>query len=180
MNNNIKEALRCRAQELDVALPKLMQHYAMEMEYPTTLPHMPAARLLCYSAESVVAEKWQAMVQLKEMNSRMKDIYDLWFLSRTRSFAYTVLKEAVARTFARRGTDPATYLHLTTPEYMAAQQPEWAAYVRKLKAASYRKKAAVSIPSRDMAEVMAEIIGWLEPVMQDEPLRTWKPGKGWK
>lgn len=30
MNNNIKEALRCRAQELDVALPKLMQHYAME------------------------------------------------------------------------------------------------------------------------------------------------------
>ena len=53
-------------------------------------------------------------------------------------------------------------------------------YVRKLKAASYRKKAAVSIPSRDMAEVMAEIIGWLEPVMQDEPLRTWKPGKGWK
>lgn len=63
---------------------------------------------------------------------------------------------------------------------MAAQQPEWAAYVRKLKAASYRMKAAVSIPSRDMAEVMAEIIGWLEPVMQDEPIRTWKPGKGWK
>lgn len=171
--------VRC-PMKIDIGFSDEIYPHAMEMEYPTTLPHMPAARLLCYSAESIVAEKWQAMVQLKEMNSRMKDIYDLWFLSRTRSFAYTVLKEAVARTFARRGTDPATYLHLTTPEYMAAQQPEWAAYVRKLKAASYRKKAAVSIPSRDMAEVMAEIIGWLEPVMQDEPLRTWKPGKGWK
>lgn len=171
--------MRC-PMKIDIGFSDEIYPKAVEMEYPATLPGMPAARLQCYSTESMVAEKWQAMVQLKEMNSRMKDIYDLWFLSRTCAFAYPTLKEAVARTFERRGTAPATYLHLATPEYLAAQQPEWAAYVRKLKAASYRKKDGVSIPSRDLPEVMEEIMNWLGPVMQDMPHRAWKPGKGWK
>lgn len=85
--------------KIDIGFSDEIYPKAMELDYPATLSELPSARLLCYSAESMVAEKWQAMVQLKEMNSRMKDFYDLWFLSRTRSFNYPTLKEAIARTF---------------------------------------------------------------------------------
>lgn len=166
--------------KIDIGFSDEVYPRAMEMEYPSTLHELPAARLRCYSPESMVAEKWQAMVQLKEMNSRMKDFYDLWFLSRSCAFDYTVLKEAVARTFARRGTDPAEFSHLSTPAYLAAQQPEWAAYVRKLKAANFQKKELVAIPSRDLETVMSEIFCWLAPVMQNAEFKKWSPGKGWK
>lgn len=78
--------------KIDIGFSDEIYPEAMELDYPATLPELPGARLLCYSAESMVAEKWQAMVQLKEMNSRMKDFYDLWFLSRTHSFNYPTLK----------------------------------------------------------------------------------------
>lgn len=166
--------------KVDVGFSDEVYPAAMELDYPTTLKELPSAHLRCYSAESVIAEKWQAMVQLKTMNSRMKDFYDVWFLARTRSFDYAVLKAAVARTFDRRNTDPAEYIALLKPEYSAEQQPEWAAYVRKLKAATFQKKSDVMVPSRDMREVMAEIIAFLEPVMQETNLSRWNPGKEWK
>lgn len=166
--------------KVDIGFSDEVYPAAMELDYPATLKELPSAHLRCYSAESVIAEKWQAMVQLKTMNSRMKDFYDVWFLSRTRSFEYTVLKEAVARTFARRNTNPAEYNVLLTPDYCAEQQSEWGAYVRKLKAATFQKKTEVLVPSRDIREVMAEIIAFPEPVMQEAKVSRWKPQKGWE
>lgn len=171
--------VRC-PMKVDIGFSDEVYPAAMELDYPPTLQELPSARLRCYSAESVVAEKWQAMVQLKTMNSRMKDFYDLWFLSRTHSFDYAVLKEAVARTFARRKTAPAEYVALLKPDYCTEQQPEWAAYVRKLKAATFQKKTDVLVPSRDLREVMTEIIAFLEPVMQEGNHSRWTPGKGWE
>lgn len=40
----------------------------------------PAPRLLCYSRENAIAEKFEAMVKLGSLNSRMKDFYDIWLL----------------------------------------------------------------------------------------------------
>ncbi|MGD8837309.1 MAG: nucleotidyl transferase AbiEii/AbiGii toxin family protein [Desulfobacteraceae bacterium] len=42
----------------------------------------PSPRLLCYSRESLIAEKFEAMLKHRELNSRMKDFYDIWLLSR--------------------------------------------------------------------------------------------------
>lgn len=47
-----------------------------ESELPVMLAP-PAPRLLCYSRESVIAEKFEAMVKLGILNSRMKDFYDI-------------------------------------------------------------------------------------------------------
>ena len=44
--------------------------------YPTLLD-FPAAALYGYSRETVVAEKLQALVQLRILNTRMKDYFDL-------------------------------------------------------------------------------------------------------
>jgi hypothetical protein len=69
----------------------------------------PAPVLPAYSRESVVAEKFQAMVMLGIANSRMQDFYDLWVLARQFEFEGQLLSQAIRATFARRRTAvPAT------------------------------------------------------------------------
>ena len=170
----------CCDMKVDIGFSDEVYPAALMLDYPTTISGIPAAHIQCYSLESVIAEKWQAMVQLKQMNSRMKDFYDLWFLSRRYSFAYDTLKEAISRTFDRRATHVNEYTALKTDNYQKAQQAEWAAYIRKMKAATFQKKNDVEIPSRIFADVIDEILSWLEPVMNDAQYHTWKPGIGWR
>ena len=170
----------CCDMKVDIGFSDEVYPAALMLDYPTTISGIPAAHIQCYSLESVIAEKWQAMVQLKQMNSRMKDFYDLWFLSRRYSFAYDTLKEAISRTFDRRATHVNEYTALKTGNYQKAQQAEWAAYIRKMKAATFQKKNDVEIPSRIFADVIDEILSWLEPVMNDAQYHTWKPGIGWR
>ena len=73
------------------------------IDYPALLD-LPAPRLRAYAPETVIAEKFQAMVALGRANSRMKDFYDIWILSRTFQFAEDRLARAIAATFARRQT----------------------------------------------------------------------------
>ena len=55
---------------------------APELEaFPVLLEDFEAPRPRTYLKEAVVAEKFQAMVDLGMANSRMKDFYDLWYLS---------------------------------------------------------------------------------------------------
>jgi hypothetical protein len=58
-----------------------------------------------YALETVVAEKFQAMVDLGEANSRLKDFYDIYTLSRTQHFQADILERSLRATFARRKTD---------------------------------------------------------------------------
>ena len=55
----------------------------------------PAPRMLCYSRESTIAEKLEAMVQRDMLNSRMKDFHDIWLLSRQFDFDGHELAEAI-------------------------------------------------------------------------------------
>ena len=74
---------------------------------PISLPSlldMPAAQLRGYAPETVIAEKFQAMVSLGLANSRMKDFYDIWLLLREREFETARLVRALVATFARRET----------------------------------------------------------------------------
>ena len=66
---------------------------------------MPAPRLRGYVRETVIAEKFQAMVDLGRANSRMKDYYDLWIISQAFEIERARLAEAISATFARRGTE---------------------------------------------------------------------------
>jgi len=42
-----------------------------------TILDLPAPELIAYSKESVIAEKFEAMIKLGSLNSRMKDFYDI-------------------------------------------------------------------------------------------------------
>ena len=61
-------------------------------------------RLKAYPPEVVIAERFQAMVHLDIANSRMKDVFDIWLLSREQRFQMTRLASALRATFARRKT----------------------------------------------------------------------------
>ena len=72
-------------------------------QYPTILD-LTAPQLWAYSRETVIAEKFEAMVKLGQLNSRMKDFFDIWALSSTGTFAGPALCESIKTTFDRRGT----------------------------------------------------------------------------
>ena len=59
---------------------------------------------LTYSLESTVAEKLDAILQRFELTSRMKDFYDIYYLSRTFDFEGEKLKTALQKTLQNRGT----------------------------------------------------------------------------
>jgi predicted nucleotidyltransferase component of viral defense system len=89
--------------QIDIGFGDAVTPDAKEIEYPTLLD-FPAPRLRAYPPETVVVEKLQAMVFWGMANSRMKDFYDLWIISKRMSFDGAMLVEAMRATFDRRET----------------------------------------------------------------------------
>ena len=75
-----------------------------DIELPVLLDQ-PAPNLRAYPYETVIAEKFQAMVAFGLANSRLKDFYDFWILAQTCDFKDGRLAQAIAATFARRKTE---------------------------------------------------------------------------
>lgn len=71
--------------------------------FPVVLD-FPAPTLSMYPRETVVAEKYEAMVKLGMANSRMKDYFDVWIMTWDFEFDGELLKQAIAATFRRRRT----------------------------------------------------------------------------
>jgi hypothetical protein len=92
--------------------------------YPTILDP-PAPVRLGYSAESAIAEKFEAMVKLGLLNGRLKDYHDVWLLSRRFDVRGEGLSEAVRRTFDFRGT-----ALVAEPEGLTPRYAEQAGYQR--------------------------------------------------
>lgn len=102
-----------------------------DITYPTLLDH-PAPELAAYPPETVIAEKFQAMVQLGIGNSRMKDFYDLWVFSERFPFTSQRLGAAIEATFTRRDTPLPMNLPICFSDEFATdaeKQGEWAAFV---------------------------------------------------
>jgi predicted nucleotidyltransferase component of viral defense system len=92
-------------------------------------------RIRVYPRETVIAEKFEAMVQLGMTNSRMKDYYDLWFLSSHFEFDGPTLAAALRATFERRGTEiPRRSPIALTAEFAADLNHvrQWAAFAKSL------------------------------------------------
>lgn len=89
---------------IDVGFADIVHPNPIIFSFPTILK-MPAPTLFGYTQESVVAEKVDAMLQLGELNNRMKDFYDVWFLSHRIKFKMEILKDALHATLQRRGTE---------------------------------------------------------------------------
>lgn len=87
--------------------------------YPTLLADLPAPRLKGYPPEALIAEKFAAMIEHGDKNSRMKDYFDLDILSRDRPFEGSRLAAAIGATFER-------HRHALPKETPAGLRDEWA------------------------------------------------------
>jgi hypothetical protein len=106
---------------------------------------LPRTRFRAYPKETVVAEKFQAMVALGIANTRMKDFYDVWFLATSFAFKGPSLASAVKATFACRRTG----LPEDTPATLTTQfhddddkQRQWAAFLARRRRISLQEKLA--------------------------------------
>jgi predicted nucleotidyltransferase component of viral defense system len=132
-NNATVDGARVRV-AIDIGFGDAIEPGLSELELPVLLDQ-PAPRLRAYARETVIAEKFEAMVKLGRANSRMKDFYDIWILSRKYEFKGDVLPRAIAATFERRKTaipvelpDGLTRAFADDP----AKVQQWEAFVQML------------------------------------------------
>ncbi len=83
----------------DVIVPK-----AQRRSIQTQLEGYTKPEILTYSLESTIAEKFDAILQRFELTGRMKDFYDIYYLSRTFDFDGLKLQTAIRETLQNRGT----------------------------------------------------------------------------
>jgi len=118
--------------QLDVGFGDIVIPSPELMAYPTILD-LPAPQIRGYSKESTIAEKFEAMVRLGIMNSRMKDFWDIRLLSRRFDFDGKTLAAAITETFAARHTaippDPVAFTQAFI--WDRTKQSQWKAFLRK-------------------------------------------------
>lgn len=119
--------------QIDLGFGDAITPGPQQFEYPSMLG-FPTPIVSTYSRETVVAEKFQAMVTLGMANGRMKDFFDLWLLATSFEFDGDLVARAIQATFDRRRTPiPETIpLALTADFYEdAAKQTQWNAFKLK-------------------------------------------------
>lgn len=165
------------ALQIDVGFGDVVTPAAQEIEYPTLLD-FPAPRLLAYTPESSVAEKFEAMVVLDMANTRMKDFLDIWILAHALEFKSEVLTKAVDTTFQRRRTSLPTEVPValtSTFHSAAAKQAQWTAFLRKTR---------IEGATPPLDEVAGLIEAFLMPIAQalvdgSRFTSRWPPGGPW-
>jgi len=164
--------------QVDIGFGDAITPAPEQIEYPT-LFDVPPPLLKAYPRYTLMAEKVEAMVKLGLANSRMKDFYDIWLLSRFFSFNGNVLRKALENTFYRRRTTlPVATPFAFTPAFYEDPQKtvQWTAFV---------KKSKLDISVGDLSAVIADIAVFLVPVIEslqsNVPFdNAWAPDRGWR
>ena len=163
--------------QVDVGVGDIVFPGPIWIDYPVLLkgekPH-----LLAYTPESSIAEKFHAMVKLDMGNSRMKDFYDIWLLSKHLNFEGTILLKAISSTFKQRATGLSDEIPTALTDRFAsddAHQKQWKAFLRK-------NELENGTPSFE--EIQKRLTDFLMPpsteLAQGKPFsKKWSAGK-WK
>ena len=163
--------------QLDIGFGDVVIPAPASLEYPTILD-LPVPKLRGYSRESSIAEKFEAMVKLGVVNSRMKDFFDIWLLSQQFDFEGKRLAAAIEKTFSTRGTDIQSEPNALTNSF--AEDPtkvaQWRGFVRKIR--------LTDVP-QDFGEVIEAISIFLRPIAErlaaEKPFEaTWRAPGPWR
>lgn len=156
--------------QFDVGFGDAVTPKAETVAFPTVLD-FPAPELRAYPKETVVAEKFEAMVKLGITNSRMKDFWDLRFMISEFEFDGEILQAAIRATFERRQTAFPIDLPLAlTDEFVedAQKQMQWKAFLRKNKLEDFTE-------FRETIQLLAHFfLPIIESLRKDETFKaTW-------
>ena len=160
--------------KIDIGFGDSIYPAPQSQEFPVLLDQ-EAPHLLCYSRENAIAEKFEAMVKLGNLNSRMKDFFDIWLLSRYFSFDKAILTKTLKRTFAQRETKIDTSV-VFSPEFSSLKQVQWAAF---------RKRQKLTYAPAQFSEVVNSLSLFLLPcvssvVTEVREEMVWRPLGPWE
>ena len=128
-----------------------------------------------YSLESTIAEKFDALLQRMELTSRMKDIYDIYYLAQTFDFDGCLLQQAIYETLSNRGTyyEQHSFERIIALSSNRDISTRWQQYLRRSK-----------LPEMQLDQVMLGISDFLGPIWnaiigQDVLSQHWPPSGPW-
>ena len=163
--------------QIDVGFGDAVTPEAEEVELNTILD-FPAPRVRIYPKETVVAEKFEAMVSLGLGNGRMKDFWDLNYLIKYVEFDGKLLQTAIRNTFANRQSRLPEELPVALTDDFAANELKlslWSGFIRR---------NSIKIET-DFAEVIKHLRDFFTPLIEAEAKnaafnQTWLPQRGWQ
>lgn len=149
-----------------------------EIVFPSLLD-FPKPSLRAYSRENSIAEKFEAMIKLGIANSRMKDYFDIWHLSRNFAFDGTDLSETIRATFERRAVPLPVSVPVGLDDEFGqdrVKQTQWRAFW---------KKAVRREPAPELSEVVGAVAEFLLPAVAagarlESFARQWAAGGPWR
>lgn len=143
--------------QIDIGFGDSIISGPVEVDFPVLLDQ-PTPRIKGYSKESVIAEKFEAIVRFNFLTSRMKDFFDILFLAKNESFHMRLLCAAINATFYRRMTELSDRTVIFTEEFKTQpeKQKQWTAFLHR----NHLYNDDIS----QFDEVVALIEAFLEPV----------------
>ena len=132
----------------------------IQIDTPSLLGY-PSGVLHGYAVETSIAEKIHAIFQLGMLNSRMKDFYDIWFLSHNIELDLNIITKAIEGTFGNRDTAIPKKSIVFTEEFSknSDKQKQWAAFCRK--------RGIENVPT-EFYEIANEVISFIKPLIGQE------------
>lgn len=87
---------------VDIGIDDVIIPEPVKRKVVTRLPDFEAPAIYTYSLESTIAEKFDAILKRMAGTSRMKDFYDIYYLSEVFGFNGAILKKALEATLKNR------------------------------------------------------------------------------
>ena len=144
--------------QIDVGFGDVMVPAAHEMTFPTLLDMEPPI-VMAYSVETIVAEKFEAALDLADLNSRMKDFYDIWMLGHAYPFHGSTLQEAIIATCHRRGTPLNSQAQIFSKEFSGKSD-------KRIQWTTFLRKAQIPDITDDFSIIMEGILTFLYPISE--------------
>ncbi len=121
--------------QIDIGFGDKVTPRPMKLTFPVLLEDVPPPQLFAYTVETVIAEKFQTMVFLGAINSRMKDFYDVYHLLTTVTINSESLAIAVKTTFRNRETELSSAHSIFTEAFKndPGRIKMWNAFLKKIK-----------------------------------------------
>ena len=141
--------------QIDIGFGDKVYPSPVLVKYPVIL-EMEQPEINAYSIYSAIAEKFEAMIQLSEANSRMKDFYDMYTMLSNNEIDKQELENAINLTFTTRKTTISEQHSLFNTEFYADKN-------RLIQWNAFKKKAKIT-DNIDFETVMKIIKSELEPI----------------
>ena len=162
--------------QVDVGFGDAVTPKAEEETLPTILD-LPAPHLKVYPKETVVAEKFEAMVKLGIGNGRMKDFWDVRYLTKEFDFDGALLQKAIRATFTSRQTSFPKDLPVALTDDFAGNPlilSRWSGFIKRNRIAV---ETDFALLIENLREFFAPII---EAEVQNEDFnKYWQTKRGW-